>query len=74
MLSKRELDRDYIVLPLEGLWSAADPTACVGGDKDKWWWTMMIRQPEWIDAAMFSRPRDGAQAKQLPALPLRQVA
>ena len=69
-LSKRELSRDYVVLPLEGLWSAEDPTAFVRGDKDEWSWTVMIRQPEWIDAAMLSRARDGAQAKRLPGLPL----
>lgn len=69
-LSKRELGRDYVVLPLEGLWSAEDLTAFVRGAKNEWSWTMMIRQPEWVDAAMLGRARDGAQAKRLPALPL----
>ena len=26
-LNKRELGRDYVVMPLEGLWSAQDPSA-----------------------------------------------
>lgn len=69
-LSKRELGRDYVVLPLEGLWSARDLTAFVRGAKDEWEWTMLIRQPEWIDAAMLSRARDGAHTKRLPALSL----
>lgn len=30
-LGKRELGRDHVVLPLEGLWSAQDPAAFVRG-------------------------------------------
>ena len=69
-ISKLEMRRDYVVLPLEGLWSAEDLTAFVRGDKDAWSWTMLIRQPEWVDDAMLSRARERAQAKGLPALPL----
>jgi hypothetical protein len=69
-MSKGELGRDYIVLPLEGLWSAEDQTAFVRGDKNEWSWTMLIRQPEWVDDGMLSRARDSAQAKRLPALPM----
>jgi len=50
--SKQHLDRDYVVAPLEGLWSADDPAAFVTRAKDDWQWTMMITQPEWITAAM----------------------
>lgn len=67
-LSKRELGRDYVVLPLEGLRSAKDWTAFVRRDKDAWAWTMLIRQPEWVDAAMLHRAQEQAQAKRLPAL------
>ena len=69
-LSKRELGRNYVVLPLEGLWSAADWTAFERGAKSEWSWTMMIRQPEWVSTAMLDRAREGARAKRLPALPL----
>ena len=69
-LSKRELGRDYVVLPLEGLWSAEDPAAFVRGDKDQWSWTMMIRQPEWISTAMLDQVCDGVRAKRLTDLPL----
>ena len=69
-LSKRELGRDYVVLPLEGLWSAHDPTAFVRGARNEWEWTMLIRQPEWVDAALISHARDSAQTKRLPALSL----
>ena len=46
--SKAQLDRDYVVPPLEGMWWADDMDAFKSRDKDKWLWTMMIRQPDWI--------------------------
>lgn len=67
-LSKRELGRDYVVLPLEGLWSATDWTAFERGAKEDWSWTMMIRQPEWVSTATLDRARDNVRAKPLPAL------
>jgi hypothetical protein len=52
--SKRELGRDYVVPPLEGLWWADDPAAfTVARDKSRWDWTMMIMTPGWIDQALF---------------------
>jgi hypothetical protein len=47
--SKRELGRDLVVAPLEGLWRADDPEAFVTRDKGAWSWTMLIAQPDWID-------------------------
>ncbi len=69
-LSKRELDRDYVVLPLEGWWSAADWTAFERRAKHEWSWTMMVRQPEWIDGDVLARAREAVQGKPLPALRL----
>ena len=66
--SKRELGRDYVVMPLEGLWTADDLAAFVRRDKDAWSWTMLIRQPDWVDSSVISRAQDGARAKGLPAL------
>ena len=40
--------RDYVVPPLEGLWWADDMDDFSEGNRDKWKWTMMIMQPEWI--------------------------
>jgi hypothetical protein len=52
-LSKRELDKDYVVPPLEGLWWAADMAAFTERrDKNAWDWTMMIMQPQWIRPEM----------------------
>ncbi|SJZ90127.1 hypothetical protein SAMN02745126_02791 [Enhydrobacter aerosaccus] len=61
--SKRMLDRDYVVAPLEGLWSARDWSAFTRRAKDEWHWTMMIRQPDWITDAMIEAALEAAQAK-----------
>jgi hypothetical protein len=61
--SKKELERDYGVLPLEGLWWAQDMDAFTAGDKDKWSWTAMIMQPDWITDAMFAAAVDKARGK-----------
>lgn len=49
-MSKRAFDRDYVVGPLEGLWWADDMTTFASRQKDRWSWTMMILQPDWITA------------------------
>ncbi|GAA1482388.1 GyrI-like domain-containing protein [Gordonia sinesedis] len=68
--SKKSLERDYVVAPLEGLWRADDPGVFVRREKDQFRWTMMIRQPEWIDEQMVTDAVDRAAAKKdLPALP-----
>ncbi len=53
-LSKRELHRDYVVLPLEGQWWAEDVAAFHARDKASWSWRMMIRQPDWVGADVLS--------------------
>ena len=53
-MSKVELEKDYVVPPLEGLWWADDmETFDVQREKSAWDWTMMIMQPDWITPAMF---------------------
>ena len=61
--SKRELARDYVVGPLEGLWSADDPATFVTREKSAWRWTMMIWQPDWLDDELFDAARQRATAK-----------
>jgi hypothetical protein len=56
-MSKKGLEKDYVVPPLEGLWWAADMQAFTSGDKDDWDWSMMIMQPGWITTAMFEESR-----------------
>jgi hypothetical protein len=66
-ISKREAGRDYVVAPLEGLWSAQDPTVFARGDKSQWSWTMLIRQPDWVSATMIDQAQTTAEKKRLPA-------
>jgi hypothetical protein len=44
--------KDYVVPPLEGLWWADNMEDFTEGNRDKWKWTMMIMQPEWITQEM----------------------
>lgn len=54
-MSKRDFDRDYVVMPLEGLWWADDHESfTVSRDKSKWHWTLLLMQPDWIEHAMFA--------------------
>jgi hypothetical protein len=52
--SKQELGKDYVVMPLEGLWWAKDMSTFTSArDKSQWDFTLMIMQPEWITKDMF---------------------
>ena len=65
--SKRDLGRDYVVPPLEGLWWADDMDSFTTvRDKSRWDWTMMIMTPKWVDQAMFATAVDQAGAKNRP--------
>ncbi|WP_053352460.1 GyrI-like domain-containing protein [Leucobacter musarum] len=68
--SKRELGRDYTVMPLEGLWWADDYASfTTARDKSQWRWTLLIVQPDWIDAALVETARARVAAK--PDAPAR---
>ena len=68
--SKKELERDYTVPPLEGLWWADDMEIfTTTTSKDEWLWTMMIMQPDWIDEQIVETAcARAASKKDLPAL------
>jgi hypothetical protein len=52
--SKKELSKDYVVMPLEGLWWSEDMSTFTSArDKSQWDFTLMIMQPEWITRDMF---------------------
>ena len=53
-VSKKQLDKDYTVPPLEGLWWSEDMDSFAAGKKDEWSWTMMMMVPDWIDQEMFN--------------------
>ena len=61
-LSKAD-GRDFVVAPLEGLWSARDPESFIARRKDEWDWTMMIMMPDFVDEASFQRAKRRAAEK-----------
>ncbi|MFW6641882.1 GyrI-like domain-containing protein [Nocardiopsis algeriensis] len=66
--SKRELGRDYVVMPLEGLWWSGDMDAfTTARDKSRWGWTLMIMVPGWTDTAMFTAAVEAVGAKGAPS-------
>ena len=73
-VSKRELERDYVVPPLEGLWWAEDMDSfMVGRDKSQWDWTMMIMTPDWITADLYQRALDVVAAGKEPPAALDKL-
>lgn len=68
-ISKREMGKDYVVSSLEGLWYADDMSVFESGKKDKYKWTMMIMQPDWIPPEVISEAiEQTGKKKVLPAL------
>ena len=66
--SKIELDKDYVVMPLEGLWWAEDMSSfTTDRDKSKWDFTLMIMQPDWITKEMFEQAVQKVKEKNPPA-------
>lgn len=66
-LSRRQLDRDVVVMPLEGLWWADDmSTFTTARDKARWDWTMMIMAPPWITNAMVAEVVGQVRRKKRP--------
>jgi hypothetical protein len=68
---KKELEIDYSVMPLEGLWWADDMDGFLTGGKDLWKWTYMIQQPQIVTEDLFKQVlSEIVKKKQLPALSL----
>lgn len=68
-LLKKEQGVDYAVMPLEGLWWAPDMREFSVEHKETWLWTMMIAQPQEVNAALFEQARAQVQRKKpSPAL------
>ncbi len=50
-LSKRTLERDYTVMPVEALWSANDMDSfTTTRDKSQWNWTVLNLVPDWLNS------------------------
>lgn len=64
--ASKQLDQDYVVPPLEGLWWAEDMSMfTTSRDKGSWSWTMMIMAPEWIDTEMLTAAKVKVAKKKL---------
>ncbi|MGI5224391.1 GyrI-like domain-containing protein [Actinoallomurus sp. CA-142502] len=61
--SKRTLDRDFVVGPLEGLWWSDRPEVFITRDKGAWHWRMLVSQPDWITEDLIDECRQAALAK-----------
>lgn len=65
--SKAQLGRDYVVMPLEGLWWAEDMDAFTAvRDKSRWDWTLMIMVPDWTTDEMFDAAVEKVASKAPP--------
>ncbi|QLQ40411.2 GyrI-like domain-containing protein [Micromonospora robiginosa] len=66
--SRRDLGRDYVVPPLEGLWWADDMAAfTTARQKARWRWTLMLMVPDWIGEFMVAAAVEQAGAGNRPA-------
>ncbi len=68
--SKKQLDTDYGVMPLEGLWWVdgmypVDPTT---SDRSTWKWTLMLMQPEHITHELYAEALETVRRKKNPEL------
>ncbi|MDP7345962.1 MAG: GyrI-like domain-containing protein [Anaerolineales bacterium] len=68
-IAKKRSGLDYVVPPLEGLWWAADMAAFSTQDKSAWQWTMMIMQPDGVNAEVIAQATaEVEQKKNLPTI------
>ena len=71
MVKKGEIEIDYGVLPLEGLWWSDDMSSFSVEKKSEWKWTLMIMQPEIVTAKMVQEAKEQVKLKKNPtSLPL----
>ncbi len=56
---------DYGVMPLEGLWWAEDMSDFdpEKGNRNKWQWTLMIMQPDFVTKGDFDRAKEASKKK-----------
>ncbi|MFX0207439.1 MAG: GyrI-like domain-containing protein [Candidatus Hodarchaeota archaeon] len=70
----KKIGKDYVVMPLEGLWWAKDMevfTEAFMERKDEWLWTSMIMQPDFITQEMVDKAIEEVKKKKAPPAPLK---
>lgn len=72
--SKQQLQRDYVMPPLEALWWADDMASfTTARDKSRWSWTVMIMVPEWLSEVDYHDAVAKAAAKGAPSIDLLRM-
>ena len=66
--SKKSLNVDYVVPPLEGLWWAEDYSDFINGNRERWQWAMMIMQPEHVTQEMVNEAKAQVGIKEKPTV------
>ena len=61
----KEIEKDFAVMSLEGLWWSDDTNSFIEGNKDLWKWTAMIMQPEFVTAEMLIKAKINLKKKKL---------
>ncbi len=68
-VSKQQLEKDYVVPPLEGLWWAESMDNFTANlDKSSWCWTLMLMTPVWITQEMLTQAKEKLAPKQIKEL------
>jgi hypothetical protein len=71
MIKKGNLQIDYGVMPLEGLWWVDDMSQFSIDDKSNWKWTAMIMQPEHVTQNLFAAACEQVEKKKNPVALLK---
>ncbi|WP_144681641.1 GyrI-like domain-containing protein [Cellulosimicrobium sp. TH-20] len=71
--ASKRAGRDYVVGPLEGLWTADDPGTFVRREKGAWRWTLLVLQPDWVDEDTVVAATETLRAKKEPPTALDLV-
>lgn len=66
-ICKKELDKDFGVMPLEGLWWTENMADFNPNDKSNWQWTAMIMQPDIVDKDAYDKAIKQVKEKKNPA-------
>lgn len=69
---KKRTGDDFVVGPLEGLWTSTDHSAFVTRDKGEWDWTMMIPLPDAVSSQDVAEGL-GQAARKKPELPIGEL-
>jgi hypothetical protein len=52
-VKKKDAEKEYTVPPLEGLWWMGNVDGFNADTKDKWKWTLMVAQPDFLNNELF---------------------